>query len=93
MSKRGHLLTLLVPALFVLGLPAALIGWYASHPATSAEVSAHRWNEQVQRKIRRCSIGLDHDTCARAFYCASDPQQCARLMAAEPADRDDTAAY
>lgn len=82
-----------VPMLFV-ALPIGLLGWYAvAHPASPQEVRAARWNAQVQAKIRRCSIGLNRDTCARAFYCASDPDQCARIMAAEPANVSDPAAY
>lgn len=93
-QKAAHAaLVVGVPALFVV-LPLALLGWYAvAHPASPQEVKAAHWDAQIQAKIRRCSVGLDHDTCARAFYCASDPDQCARIMASQPADPDDRAAY
>lgn len=91
---RHRALVVGVPFAFVIGVPVALLGWYASaHPAPPQEVKAAHWNAQIQAKIRRCSIGLDRGTCTRAFYCASDPTQCAHIMATEPADPDDRAAY
>lgn len=83
------------PLLFVLGLPAALWGWFAlspnaavvDNPAMVGQAKAQAQHDaDLRDEVRKCAIGLDEQKCKEAIYCADDPTACAYIMRGEAVD-------
>jgi hypothetical protein len=73
---------------------AALVAWTAvigffffvvvATPNSKAKPTTHARMGNVEELIRKCSIGLDRQTCEDAFYCSSDPQACLTITQQRP---------